>query len=63
MVFDSGMDNTIPFQAFIMLNASSSDNFLILIGRLDADRKMVEHWDALHELPDPAKAANTNGMF
>jgi predicted SnoaL-like aldol condensation-catalyzing enzyme len=33
------------------------------IYRFNADGKMVEHWDALQEVPDPAKAANTNGMF
>jgi predicted SnoaL-like aldol condensation-catalyzing enzyme len=33
------------------------------IYRFDDDGKMVEHWDALQEVPDPTKAANTNGMF
>ena len=33
------------------------------IYRFNADGKMVEHWDVLQEVPDPAKAANTNGMF
>jgi predicted SnoaL-like aldol condensation-catalyzing enzyme len=33
------------------------------IFRFNADGKMVEHWDVWQEVPDPAKAANTNGMF
>jgi predicted SnoaL-like aldol condensation-catalyzing enzyme len=33
------------------------------IFRFNADGKMVEHWDVLQEVPDPAKAANANGMF
>jgi len=33
------------------------------IFRFNADGKMVEHWDILQEVPDPSKAATTNGMF
>jgi predicted SnoaL-like aldol condensation-catalyzing enzyme len=33
------------------------------IYRFNVDGKMVEHWDVLQEIPDPVKAANTNGMF
>jgi predicted SnoaL-like aldol condensation-catalyzing enzyme len=33
------------------------------IYRFNTDGKMVEHWDVLQEVPDPAEAANTNGMF
>ena len=33
------------------------------IYRFNVDGKMVEHWDVLQEVPDPVKAANTNGMF
>jgi predicted SnoaL-like aldol condensation-catalyzing enzyme len=33
------------------------------IYRFNADGKIVEHWDVLQEVPDPVKAANTNGMF
>ena len=33
------------------------------IYRFHPDGKMVEHWDVLQEVPDPAKAANLNGMF
>jgi len=33
------------------------------IYRFNVDGKVVEHWDVLQEIPDPVKAANTNGMF
>ncbi len=33
------------------------------IYRFNPNGKMVEHWDVLQEVPDPVKAANTNGMF
>jgi predicted SnoaL-like aldol condensation-catalyzing enzyme len=33
------------------------------IYRFNSDGKMVEHWDVLQEVPDPAKAAKFNGMF
>ena len=33
------------------------------IYRFDADGKIAEHWDVLQEIPEPQKAANSNGMF
>jgi len=33
------------------------------IFRFDDDGKVVEHWDVLQTVPDPANAKNANGMF
>ena len=33
------------------------------IYRFDAKGKIAEHWDVLQPVPDPAKSANSNGMF
>jgi predicted SnoaL-like aldol condensation-catalyzing enzyme len=33
------------------------------IYRFDEEGKIVEHWDVLQAVPDPAASANTNGMF
>jgi predicted SnoaL-like aldol condensation-catalyzing enzyme len=33
------------------------------IFRFTSEGKIVEHWDVLQEVPDPAKVVNPNGMF
>ena len=33
------------------------------IFRFDADGRIVEHWDVLQVIPDPAEAKHDNGMF
>jgi predicted SnoaL-like aldol condensation-catalyzing enzyme len=30
---------------------------------MDADGKVIEHWDVLQEIGDPKNAAHANGMF
>lgn len=36
---------------------------VIDILRVDEDGKIVEHWDVLMPIPDPALAKNANGLF
>ncbi len=38
-------------------------NAIFDLFRLDDDGKVVEHWDAVQPIPDPATAMNKNGMF
>jgi predicted SnoaL-like aldol condensation-catalyzing enzyme len=38
-------------------------NAIFDLFRLDDDGKVVEHWDAVQPIPDPANALNKNGMF
>ena len=38
-------------------------NAIFDLFRLDDDGKVVEHWDAVQPIPDPATALNKNGMF
>lgn len=33
------------------------------IYRFNEEGKIIEHWDVLQAVPDPATSANTNGMF
>lgn len=44
--------------------ASSDRGFAIFdLFRLDDNGKVLEHWDTLQAIPDPATAKNKNGMF
>ncbi|HWV40322.1 nuclear transport factor 2 family protein [Pseudorhodoplanes sp.] len=38
-------------------------NAIFDLFRLDDNGKVLEHWDAVQPIPDPATAKNTNGMF
>jgi predicted SnoaL-like aldol condensation-catalyzing enzyme len=38
-------------------------NAIFDLFRLDDDGKVLEHWDAVQPIPDPANALNKNGMF
>jgi predicted SnoaL-like aldol condensation-catalyzing enzyme len=38
-------------------------NAIFDLFRLDDDGKVLEHWDAVQPIPDPATALNKNGMF
>lgn len=38
-------------------------NAIFDLFRLDDNGKVVEHWDAVQPIPDPANALNKNGMF
>jgi predicted SnoaL-like aldol condensation-catalyzing enzyme len=31
--------------------------------KMNAERKVTEHWDVLQEVGDPKNAAHANGMF
>ena len=38
-------------------------NAIFDLFRLDDNGKVLEHWDAVQPIPDPATAMNKNGMF
>ena len=38
-------------------------NAIFDLFRLDENGKVLEHWDAVQPIPDPATALNKNGMF
>ena len=38
-------------------------NAIFDLFRLDDNGKVLEHWDAVQPIPDPANAKNKNGMF
>ena len=38
-------------------------NAIFDLFRMDDNGKVVEHWDAVQPIPDPATAKNKNGMF
>lgn len=38
-------------------------NAIFDLFRLDDNGKVLEHWDAVQPIPDPATAKNKNGMF
>ncbi|HWV52318.1 nuclear transport factor 2 family protein [Pseudorhodoplanes sp.] len=38
-------------------------NAIFDLFRLDDNGKVLEHWDAVQPIPDPANALNKNGMF
>ena len=38
-------------------------NAIFDLFRLDDNGKVLEHWDAVQPIPDPATALNKNGMF
>jgi predicted SnoaL-like aldol condensation-catalyzing enzyme len=48
-----------------LYNDDSNDRGIagVDIFRFNSEGKIVEHWDVLQEVPDPAKVVNPNGMF
>src|SRR5262249_4088189 len=48
-----------------LFNDDSNDRGFAVVDiyKFSEDGKISEHWDVIQEIPDPQKAANSNGMF
>ena len=60
-VFAEG--NYVIVHVHVVREPGTRGNAIFDLFRLDDDGKVLEHWDAVQPIPDPAGALNKNGMF
>lgn len=56
-------DNYVIVHVHAIREPGTRGNAIFDLFRLDDNGKVLEHWDAVQPIPDPANALNKNGMF